>query len=95
NAELANLIQEYTEKMHTAMTQQDVLTLNMELSQRLAEFTAPVPATTREKLHQLVQDIHLKLLSNPIARNYLNTEMLPLEQLTEQANFALMMPFTP
>ncbi|MFS8212626.1 S-layer homology domain-containing protein [Paenibacillus polymyxa] len=95
NAELGNLIQEYTEKMHTAMTQLDVLNLNMELSQRLAEFTAPVPATTREKLQQLVHDVHLKLLSDPIARNYLNTEMLPLEQLAEQANFALMMPFTP
>ncbi len=95
NVELGNLIQEYTEKMHTAMTQQDVLTLNMELSQRLAEFTAPVPATIREKLQQLVQDIHLKLLSNPVARNYLNTEMLSLEQQTAQANFALIMPFTP
>ncbi|MDQ0049090.1 hypothetical protein J2T18_003391 [Paenibacillus polymyxa] len=95
NAELYNLIQEYTEKMHTAMTQQDVFTLNMELSQRLAEFTAPVPATTREKLQQLVQDIQLKLLFNPVARNYLNAEMLSLEQQTGQANFALIMPFTP
>ncbi len=95
NVELDNLIQEYTEKMHTAMTQQDVLILNMELSQRLTEFTAPQPATTREKLQQLIQDIHLKLLSNPVARNYLNTEMLSLEQQTGQANFALMMPSTP
>ncbi|MMZ59529.1 hypothetical protein D1872_215730 [compost metagenome] len=95
NAELYNLIQEYTEKMHTAMTQQDVLTLNMELSQRLTEFTVPVPATTREKLQQLVQDVQLKLLFNPVARNYLNAEMLSLEQQTGQANFALMMPFTP
>ena len=95
NAELYNLIQEYTEKMHTAMTQQDVMTLNMELSQRLAEFNSPEPATTREKLEQLVQDIHLKLLSNPVARNYLNAEMLSLDQQTGQANFALIMPFTP
>ncbi|AJE51276.1 S-layer homology domain-containing protein [Paenibacillus polymyxa] len=95
NAELDNLIQEYTEKMHTAMTQQDVLNLNMELSQRLTEFTAPVPATTREKLQQLVQDIQLKLLSDPVARNYLNTEMQLLDQQTVQAHFALIMPFTP
>nr|WP_237714579.1 S-layer homology domain-containing protein [Paenibacillus polymyxa] len=95
NTELDNLIQEYTEKMHTAMTQLDVLNLNMELSQRLTEFTAPVPATTREKLQQLVQDVQLRLLSNPVARNYLNTEMLSLEQQTGQANFALIMPFTP
>ncbi|MDP1512887.1 S-layer homology domain-containing protein [Paenibacillus ottowii] len=95
NAELDNLIQEYTEKMHTAMTQQDVLNLNMELSQRLTEFTVPLPATTREKLQQMVHDIQLKLLSNPVARNYLNTEMLSLEQQTGQANFALIMPITP
>ncbi|MGG1939986.1 S-layer homology domain-containing protein [Paenibacillus polymyxa] len=95
NAELDNLIQEYTEKMHTAMTQLDVLNLNMELSQRLTEFTAPVPATTREKLQQLVQDVQLKLLSDPVARNYLNTEMQLLDQQTVQAHFALIMPFTP
>ncbi|RPE10993.1 S-layer homology domain-containing protein [Paenibacillus polymyxa] len=95
NTELDNLIQEYTEKMHTAMTQLDVLNLNMELSQRLAEFTAPVPATTREKLQQLVQDVQLKLLSNPVARNYLNTEMQLLDQQTMQAHFALMFPLTP
>ncbi|ADM68298.1 S-layer protein [Paenibacillus polymyxa E681] len=95
NTALYSLIQEYTEKMHTAMTQQDVLILNMELSQRLTEFTAPQPATTRERLQQLIQDIHLKLLSNPVARNYLNTEMLSLEQQIGQANFALIMPVTP
>ncbi|AIY11660.1 hypothetical protein LK13_15175 [Paenibacillus polymyxa] len=95
NTELDNLIQEYTEKMHTAMTQLDVLNLNMELSQRLTEFTAPVPATTREKLQQLVQDVQLKLLSDPVARNYLNTEMQLLDQQTMQAHFALIMPFTP
>ncbi|MEK5404751.1 S-layer homology domain-containing protein [Paenibacillus sp. FSL W8-0439] len=95
NTELDNLIQEYTEKMHTAMTQLDVLNLNMELSQRLAEFTAPVPATTREKLQQLVQDVQLKLLSDPVARNYLNAEMMLLDQQTVQAHFALIMPFTP
>ncbi|MBG9765406.1 S-layer homology domain-containing protein [Paenibacillus polymyxa] len=95
NTELDNLIQEYTEKMHTAMTQLDVLNLNMELSQRLTVFTAPVSATTREKLQQLVQDIQLKLLSDPVARNYLNTEMTLLDQQTVQAHFALIMPFTP
>ncbi|WP_354005621.1 S-layer homology domain-containing protein [Paenibacillus polymyxa] len=95
NTELDNLIQEYTEKMHTAMTQLDVLNLNMELSQRLTEFTAPVPATAREKLQQLVQDVQLKLLSNPVARNYLNTEMQLLDQQTMQAHFALMFPLTP
>ncbi|UMR36284.1 S-layer homology domain-containing protein [Paenibacillus polymyxa] len=95
NTELDNLIQEYTEKMHTAMTQQDVLNLNTELSQRLAEFNAPEPATAREKLQQLVQDVQLKLLSNPVARNYLNTEMQLLDQQTMQAHFALMFPLTP